>query len=377
MLAVIGLSIGPVIGRSSWPTKRWPTCTPEARGLDAAALGALDEELARGDHGYVDGFLVIRGGCIVYEKTYRQDYDRLFASAPDRRRGLYNYYDPDWHPYEHGSDRHTMQSVSKSVTSALIGIAIRRGEIPGTGAAVLPYFEGYRIDADPLRRRWTLEDLLTMRAGIRWDEETVSYTDPANSCAAMEASADWVQFVLDQPMATEPGRVFVYNSGVSELLAQVLKKATGRHVDEYAAEHLFRPIGITRFYWKHTPTGHPDTEGGLYLAPRDLARFGYLYLHDGVWGGRRILPEGWVASSTASRVDAASEGPGLMYGYQWWAIEGERQRAFAALGYGGQRLLVVPDLDLIAVFTGWNIYDKPELDPRLALRRVIAAVVRP
>jgi CubicO group peptidase (beta-lactamase class C family) len=270
-----------------------------------------------------------------------------------------------------------MQSISKSVTSALIGIAIRRGEIPGVGARAVPYFEGYRVGTDPLRQRLTIEDLLTMTAGIRWDEESVAYTDPANSCARMEASADWVQFVLDQPMAAEPGRAFVYNSGVSQLLSQVLRRTTGRHADDYAAEHLFRPLGISRFFWKRTPTGHPDTEGGLYLAPRDLARIGYLYLHDGVWDGKRILPEGWVAASTASRVDATSEGPGLMYGYQWWAIEGERHRAFAALGYGGQRLIVVPDLDLIAVFTGWNIYDRPELDPRLALQRVIGSVRRP
>jgi len=221
---------------------------------------------------------------------------------------------------------------------------------------------------------WTLKDLLTMTSGIRWDESTVSYTDPANSCASMEASADWVQFVLSQPIAAEPGTVFVYNSGVTELLAQILKKATGKHADEYAREYLFGPLGIKSFYWKHTPTGHPDTEGGLYLAPRDLAKLGYLFEHDGLWNGKRILHAGWATESTTPHVPVAKDGPPI-YGYQWWTLpEPGRPVHFAAWGYGGQYLMVVPSLDLIAVFTGWNIYDKPEMKPGLALQRILGAV---
>jgi CubicO group peptidase (beta-lactamase class C family) len=170
----------------------------------------------------------------------------------------------------------------------------------------------------------------------------------------MEASRDWIQFVLDQPMAAEPGSVFVYPSGVTELLAEVLRKATGKQADAYAAEHLFGPLGISRFSWKRTPTGHPDTEGGLYLTPRDLAKIGYLYRNDGVWEGRRVLPEGWVAASTRHQSDPGSEGGGMKYGYQWWVLPGAPS-AFAGIGYGGQLLVVVPALELIAVFTGWNI----------------------
>jgi CubicO group peptidase (beta-lactamase class C family) len=262
------------------------------------------------------------------------------------------------------------------VTSALLGIAIARGEIAGADAPAAPFFEGYRVHGDdPRFAALRLSDLLTMRSGIRWDEHTLPYTNPANSCAAMEASKDWVQFVLDQPMAEDPGKRFVYSSGVTELLAQVLKKATGRHADDYAAEHLFAPLGIRSFHWKRTPTGHPDTEGGLYLEPRDLAKIGYLYMKDGVWNGTRLLPEGWAAISTtpALVVDPAK---GLEYGYQWWVLspKGARPQVFAADGYGGQYLLVAPSLDLIAVFTGWNIWDKPELDMAYALDGVLRAV---
>ena len=164
---------------------------------------------------------------------------------------------------------------------------------------------------------------------------------------------------------------------MSELLAHILWKATGRQVDEYAAEHLFGPLGIKSFFWKRTPTGLPDTEGGLYLARADLAWFGSLYLHDGVWNGKRILPEGWVAETMHPRVDPGiRKMPGIRYGYQWWLVPwgGGTSRAWTCWGYGGQFLFVVPERDLIAVFNGWNIYDKPELDPTWALDRVLGAI---
>jgi CubicO group peptidase (beta-lactamase class C family) len=357
-------------GGAAYPTNGWPVSTPAAEGLDAAVLDRLDAELASGKHGYVDGMLVIRRGRVVYEKSYRHDYAKLFETAPDRVPGPYNYYDPAWYPYEHGSDLHTLQSVSKSVTSALVGIAVRRGEIPGVGAKAMPYFSAYRVASDTRRDRMTLKDLLTMTSGIRWDETTVDYTDPGNSCARMEASKDWIRFVLDQPMAAEPGSTFVYSSGVTELLSEVLRKATGKHADAYAAEHLFGPLGISRFYWKKTPTGHPDTEGGLYLTPRDLAKIGYLYLKDGVWEGKRILPEDWAAASTQRQSDPKGT---MEYGYQWWVLPGSTP-AYAGIGYGGQLLVVVPSLELIAVFTGWNVYDKPALGATWARDRVVEAV---
>lgn len=355
-----------------WPTAGWETASPEALGFTPGALEALGRRFADGLHGYVDGMLVIRHGRIAYERSYTHDYQRLFAGKGEP--GIYNYYDPAWHPFYKGTRLHTMQSVSKSVTSALIGIAIARGEIPGVDVEVMPYFSEFTVAPDPRRDRMRLRDVLTMTTGIRWDESSTSYTNARNNCAEMEASEDWIQYVLDQPMAAEPGTVFVYNSGATELLSYILRKATGKNADDYAREHLFAPLGID-FYWKRTPKGLADTEGGLYLQPRDLAKFGYLYLHDGVWEGTRMLPEGWAAQSVRWQVDTSR--PGRGYGYKWWVLSRkgpDTHDAYAALGYGGQRLIVVPALDLIAVFTGWNIYDKPELDPQFALKTVVAAV---
>jgi len=352
----------------------WAESTPEREGLDRAALAAFDAELAAGKHGYVDSMLVIRHGRVAYEKTYdwSKEYVRLFAGkgAP----GIYNYYDPGWHPYYKGTRLHTMQSVSKSVTSALVGIAIARGEIPGVDVKVMPYFRDFGIPPDPRRDAMTLRDVLTMTTGIRWDEESADYTDPRNNCAVMEGKDDWVRYVLEQPMAEQPGKAFVYNSGATELLSYLIWKTTGRQADDYAKEHLFGPLGID-FHWKRTPKGLADTEGGLYLAPRDLAKLGELYMKDGVWRGKRILPKGWAADSVTPRVDTGEKG--FRYGYQWWvppASSTNGSKAFAAWGYGGQFLFVVPELDVIAVFTGWNIYDKPELDPVLALGRLRNAI---
>ena len=354
--------------------KAWPESTPRAEGLDAAPLDAFDRDLAAGKYGYVDSMLVIRHGKIVYEKTYDHsaDYARLFAGkgAP----GIYNYYDPGWHPFYKGTKLHTMQSVSKSVASALIGIAIAGGEIPGVDVEVMPYFTDYGISPDPRRDRMKLRDVLTMTTGIRWDEGSTEYTDPRNNCAVMESKDDWVRYVLEQPMAEDPGRTFVYNSGATMLLSYLIAKTTGKPEDDYAREHLFEPLGI-EYFWKRTPRGLADAEGGLYLSPRDFAKLGLLYMRDGIWEGRRILPSGWAKSSTQPLVET-NEKP-FHYGYQWWVLpQGERRPADAyfAWGYGGQILLVVPKLDLIAVFTGWNIYDKPELDPRVALERVLASV---
>ncbi len=214
-----------------------------------------------------------------------------------------------------------------------------------------------------------------MTAGLEWDEVTVPYMDPANACDRMEASADWVQFVINRPMAHEPGSAFEYSSGVTQLLSHIFQKATGKDIAKYAEKFLFTPLGVMRHYWKRTPTGLPDTQGGLYLARQDLARIGYLYLKDGVWKSKRILATGWVQDTMTPRVETT--GSDRKYGYQWWltphGVDFGRL-AWTALGFGGQSLFVVPAHDLIVVFTGWNIAENKPPDPGLALGRVMRAL---
>jgi CubicO group peptidase (beta-lactamase class C family) len=363
-----------------WPTNGWPSSSPEEQGMDGAPLAALDQKFSNGDYGYVDHMLIIRRGHVVYDRSYAHDYEEINAGR-DASPGMYNYHNPDWHPYYKGTRLHTIQSATKSVTSVLIGIAIGREEIPGVDVEIMDYFDEYKTqEVDANKRQITLEDLLTMRAGIEWDEDSYDYTDPRNSCEQMERSHDWIQFVMSLPMAQEPGEVFVYNSGASQLLSHIIKKSTGSYVDEYAERHLFKPLGIGEYYWKRTPTDLPDTEGGLYLTPHDLAKIGYLYLMDGVWEGERLLPEGWVQASVRYHVeDIDVPGHVYGYGYKWWLLpytDPGKSHVYSAWGYGGQRLFVVPEDDLIAVFTGWNIYDMASINASVLFDHVLKAVER-
>jgi CubicO group peptidase (beta-lactamase class C family) len=348
------------------PAETLPVSSPGDRELDGAVDGVVIdeilEELASGDYGYVDRFLLIQNGRVVIDESYVHDYEAINAGR-DQTDDPYNYYHTAWHPTYQGSDLHTLQSVTKSMTAIVIGIAIGRGELPSASVSVLDYVKGYEIDhLDERKRRITLEDLLTMRSGLEWDEWTYPVGDSRNSVTQLEESDDWIQFVLDLPMAHEPGEVFVYNSGAAQLLSVIVKEATGLAIDAYAEEYLFQPLGINEYYWKKTPGGWPDTEGGLYLRAEDLAKIGSLVLHGGVWEGEQIVPAAWIVEMTSPQVaDVAPQDPGWNdgYGYLWWLLGDQAQGApqvYGALGYGGQFLFVVPEYDLVAVFTGWNIY---------------------
>jgi CubicO group peptidase (beta-lactamase class C family) len=305
---------------------------------------------------------MIRNGHLVANHTFERDYE-LLNRGLDQTDSQYNYYNLDWHPYYQGSDLHSLQSVTKSVTAMLVGIAIQRGELANTSEKILGYFDDYDIlNLDDLKRQITIEDLLTMQAGIEWDEFTYSLDDPRNSVGELERSDDWIQFILNLPMTHQPGEVFVYSSGAAQLLSVIMQKTTGLPIDEYAEEYLFKPLGISEYFWKKTPKGWADTEGGLYLKAEDLAKLGYLVLHRGEWEGEQIISSEWVNAMLSPKVgDVFPEDPTLDwgYGYMWWLVGDTSQNGidvYAGLGYGGQRLFVVPELDIVAVFNAWDIY---------------------
>jgi CubicO group peptidase (beta-lactamase class C family) len=361
---------------------KWPATAPKMVGLDAATLEALDVDLASGKYGLVDSMLLIRCGKQALEHSYRRDYDQIYGERAKKTgplnhdlHGPYNYFSTEFHPYYQHSDLHTMQSVSKTFTSITMGVAVQRGDFQvDLDTPILKYFDGYKIaNLDDRKARATLRNLLTMSSGLEWHED-LAYDDPKNSADVMEATNDWVQYVIDQKMASEPGTVFVYNSGGTELLAYIFKKVTGRNVDEYAAEYLFQPLGM-RYFWKHTPMGLPDTEGGLYVASRDLARIGSLFLQGGVWEGKQIVAADWIKQSVAPAISAGQGG--WKYGFQWWLVPygttGEK-RAWSARGFGGQQLIVVPEYDLIVVFTGWDILPSSKKVKHDQLERILAAV---
>jgi CubicO group peptidase (beta-lactamase class C family) len=362
-----------------WPTHGWTKGTPAAVGLDEKVLAAFDTDLADGKYYLVDSLTVIRCGTDVFEKRYSHDYGTIYGKEAKTRgplnarlTGPYNYFDPTWHPYYHGTGLHSMQSVSKTTSSILLGIAVTRGDFKASlDTPLLKYFDVAKVkNVDDRKRRITLRHVLTMTTGLDWNEE-VAYDDPKNDSSLMEAADDWVQYVIDRPMAQEPGKVFNYSSGVSMFLAYVFQKETGQDIEQYGEKYLFAPLGMQHF-WKRTPMEVVDTEGGLFLSGPDLAKLGYLYLHEGLWDGKQIVSKEWVKESLTPFIDAEE---GFKYGFKWWLLPRTDRQGYVwmARGFGGQDLMVFPEEDLIAVLTGWNIL-KDEAGSRELVNRILPAV---
>jgi CubicO group peptidase (beta-lactamase class C family) len=270
----------------------------------------------------LDSILVVRNGYIVYE-----DY-------------------PDPVTFDE-STIHVLYSVTKSFTSALVGIAIQQGYIGGVHDSVISYFPNRTIaNLDARKQAMTIEDLLNMMAGMEWDEWTYPYSDMHNSYLQMMYSADCVQFMLDRPMAAEPGTVWVYNSGATHLLAAVVQQATGQTPSQYANQVLLGPLGITDVYWAPDPQGLNYGGHALHLQPRDMAKFGFLYLNNGTWADQQVVPAAWV---TQSQQSAVYPWGGTGYGYQWW-----KQLPFGtyeARGLNNQWIIVQPENRLVVVLT--------------------------
>jgi CubicO group peptidase (beta-lactamase class C family) len=383
-LLFAGKTATPPAYETLWPTKDWATASPASVGLDEQILNALDKDFATGKFLLMDSFVVFRCGKKVYERTYSHDYVKIYGKEAkekgplnQRQTGPYNYFDPYWHPYYHGTDMHSMQSVTKTVTSVIIGVAKTRGDFKaGLDTPVLKYFDVSKVkNVDERKRRMTLHDLLTMTAGLDWNED-VPDNDPRNDMSRMEGTDDWVQYTIDRPMAEEPGKVGNYNSGATELLAYIFLKETGQDIDDYGEKYLFTPLGI-KHHWKRTYLGVVDTEGGLFFSASDLAKIGYLYLHDGMWEDKQIVSKEWVKESLKRSLDVDSN---VDYGFLWWLLKRADSSGYVwmARGFGAQHLMVFPGENLIAVFTGWRILGKEaddyESDEKEFARRILAAV---
>ncbi|HET6768277.1 MAG TPA: serine hydrolase [Chitinophagaceae bacterium] len=371
------------LNAQGWPLKEWLTATPQSQSMNVDSLKAFDKDITSGKYGYVDGMVITRHGRLVYQKTYTHDYDKIYGDNASKPGGLnqldpggqYNYYNPWWHPFYRRGELHSLQSVTKTITSVLIGVATARKEFPDLSTTVLSFFDTTQVkNIDDRKRKLTIRHLLTMTAGFDWNEN-LSYSDPRNDCTQMEASFDWIRFVIDKPMADEPGEAFNYNSGASQLLSYIFRKATGKDIEEYASLYLFSPLGINQYFWKRTPTGLADTEGGLYLAATDLAKIYYMYLRDGNWNGKQLVTSEWVKASVTPAITVSRT---VKYGYKWWLYEYDndiQKYAWAGSGFGGQWPIIIPEYDIVAVFTGWNITGgNPSLRVNEAISRLVNAV---
>jgi CubicO group peptidase (beta-lactamase class C family) len=246
-------------------------------------------------------------------------------------------------------------SVTKSITSIAIGIAIEQGFIKGPDQYLSDLLPSYAdiINADPLKKKLQLWHLLTMTSGIDWDEKTYPYGNLKNDATKMERSPDPVRFILNRTVIRESGTQFQYSGANSMLLSAILQEATGMPLVDFANSNLFAPLGIRRYRWDAYPDGHTNTDGGLSLRPRDMAKIGQLMLNKGQWNDVQIISPEWVSESTQAHTTVM---PGIRYGYQWWRetqpILLESVEPYFAAGYGGQLITVYPDQNMIIIVTG-------------------------
>ena len=246
--------------------------------------------------------------------------------------------------------KHDLRSISKSVTSLLVGIARSEGKFPVLDSPVFEAFPDYADLRTPEKARITFRDLLTMSSGLAWDENR-PWNDPRNNEREMIMAADPFRYILSQPVAFPPGTVYAYSGGGTSLLGETLIRSTGRSLRDYARDRLFTPLDITDFEWLDAGvSGRLGAFGSLRLRPRDAAKLGRLLQTDGQWNGKQVLPAGWAAKSIKPRINGEAL---FFYGYQWWLGRSFRNGAelvwAAGVGLGGQRLYIVPSLDLVVM----------------------------
>lgn len=322
----------------------WTIATQAEVGLDSERLCQLDAFIAQWPKANVHAVVVVRNGKLVMERYFAGE-DERWGDKLGRVA-----YGPEV--------KHDLRSISKSVTALLVGIARNEGKFPALDSSVFDAFPDYADLKTPEKTRITFRDLLTMSAGLAWDEN-LPWNDPRNNEREMIMAADPFRYTLSQPVAFPPGTVYAYSGGATSLLGETLIRSTGRSLRDYAREKLFQPIDAPDFEWLDAGvSGRLGAFGSLRLRPRDAAKLGRLLLTDGQWNGKQVIPAGWSAESIKPRIN----GEGLFfYGYQWWLGRSFRNGSeltwTAGVGLGGQRLYVVPSLDLVVMINAGHYRD--------------------
>jgi len=271
--------------------------------------------------------------------------------------------------YANGFNRNQKQytaSVSKTAGNILVGIAMQQGIIKDIESGILDQsiykiFPKYKdqIIKDSLKSKILFRHILSMTGGLQWDEKSFSYNDTRNDWIAASNSDDPIKYLLNKPMASEPGKIFNYNGGYSIMLSYLIENKTKNSALQFAKEYLFKPLNIKDFEWESISNGLTDTDGGLHLRPIDMAKLGQLYLNKGKWNGRQIVSKKWIEESIKEHIISA-EMPN--YGFQWWCgdfnYKGKKAFTYFASGMGGQKIFVFPEFNSVIVITH-EVFNNP------------------
>jgi CubicO group peptidase (beta-lactamase class C family) len=306
--------------------------------LDTTLLYNLTKQIKDGEFGNIISMIVYKNDELVYEEYFSRKKEK---SLPDKV--------------------HCLQSGTKSVASLLIGILKDKGYIKSIDERIATFFPEYNFQ-DSLKRTITIRNLLLMSSGILWNEGKVSLMDEKiNDIRLLNKSKDYLKYYFDKPMETVPGTVFQYSGGCSIALGEIIERASGMTVEQFANKFLFEPLAITRYEWTVSKSGQYHTGGGLYISPKDFAKLGLMTINKGKWNGQQIISENWIQESLSPHIKTDRKnglGDYFDYGYQWWTIKMDDMETISARGWGDQRLVVIPHLDMVVVVNATNFFDK-------------------
>ena len=328
----------------------WVTGHLDDHGFNTALIMEMMDGISDGQFSGIDSVTIVRNNSLLLHAVFERNLDRFDNWTGNTDPG-----------------RHVLHSTSKSFTSALIGIAIDQGYIASVNVPFYDLFSyGSYSNPDTRKATMTLEDALTMRLGLEWDEWSVPYTQPGNDLEElMNNNTDYAKALLDLPMISDPGTSFTYNTAATIAIGQALENTVGVPMADFAELNLFQPLQILTAEWGRTPTGLPNGGSGLFLESRDMIKFGQLFVDNGLWNGQQIVSSEWVDASVEQHVVldySTSSG----YGYQWWlgglTHNGQSIEVWSTRGFGGQDIFCIPSLNLVVAFTGQN-YDSGERLP--------------
>jgi CubicO group peptidase (beta-lactamase class C family) len=348
----------------------WQTAEADSVGFDSARLAALTQSIRSWPELGVHAILIERNGRLIYEE-YFAGFDERWGQSLGRVTMT-------------AESKHDLRSVTKSVISALVGIAHGEGKIQSLDQPLIKWFPEYPELDTAERRRVTLAHALSMTSGFDWNED-IPYTDPRNDEIRMTRDSQPLRYALARPFVVDPGSDFKYNGGLTQVMAAVLVRATNMSLQEYARIKLFEPLGITDVEWVGNLAGMPSAASGLRLRARDLAKFGSLYLNDGKWNGKQVIPAKWIDLSTRRhfrfRPRTGAESGEFGYAYFWWyscyPSAAGLIEARTAVGNGQQRIFVLPTVNTaVTIFAGrYNDFTTGNtLGRRILLDHIIPAL---
>jgi CubicO group peptidase (beta-lactamase class C family) len=348
----------------------WSVGTLREAGFDLGKFRQFNEKLQSGKHHNAHAVVIEHDGKLVYEK---------YLSGQDQNWGRsIGHIEFDF------DVKHDLRSISKSVTSMLLGIALGDDAATALLRPVIEYFPEFADQVAPGSENITLEQLLTMSAGYRWNEMDVPYSNNKNDEIRLYSAQDPIQYVLTKALRDEPGKTWYYNGGSTMVIAAIVAKISGMPFLSFAEEKLFKPLGISDYEWRGLGIWQrniPGAASGLRLRARDLARIGSTMLNHGKWNGRQIVSAAWVRASSQRHIEQSKPDwsiDGIYgYGYQWWHGEftghwGE-YTTIAGVGYGGQRLFVVPEKKLVITIYAGNYGSGDWKMPETILSEIITA----